>query len=319
MRLEQFEFILEVAHKKSMQKAADSLHTSIQNVSKLIKQLEYELHVQIFVRNKYGVFLTPDGEYICAEAQKIINSVNNLQNRYLSEYRNFSNDEIPHVNILTAHATSEFSSSLLEKICDKYAPNSASVFTWDALTVNQTIENELPTLFPQYDFIFTNLVQADLNRLRKNFKESDIYFLQKDRLGVRVSVDNPLANRKSISIKDIIDQPLILAIPNPGSFSHLQTVIESLGVVINPKFTVNSPSSCNFYIRKNFGYSIITYDVNTNTNFIENIADTKIIPLKEQIFVNHILIVSPYIANHVFTKFALSTVKKAYPEMHRLF
>ena len=56
MRLEQFEFILEVASKKSMQKAADNLHTSIQNVSKLIKQLEDELHVQLFVRNKYGVF-----------------------------------------------------------------------------------------------------------------------------------------------------------------------------------------------------------------------------------------------------------------------
>lgn len=319
MRLEQFEFILEVASKKSMQKAADNLHTSIQNVSKLIKQLEDELHVQLFVRNKYGVFLTPDGEYICAEAQKIIDAVGNLQKRYIFDNNRPAINDLPHMNILTAHATSEFCSTLLEKICGKYDPQSASIFIEDALTVNQTIEKDPSSLFPEYDFIFTNLVQSELNRIKKSFKENSIYFLQRDRLGVRLSVDNLLSDRKSISIKDIIDQPLILAVPDPGSFSHLQIVIESLGVVIKPKYTVNAPTSCNFYIQKNLGYSIITYDDSSNKIFDSYTDGTRIIPLKEQIFVNHIMLISPYIVDHALVKYTLSFVKKNYPEMHRLF
>lgn len=64
MRIEQFEAIIEVAQQKSMQKAAEALYTSTQNISKLIKDFEKELHVQIFIRNKHGVFLTSEGDYI---------------------------------------------------------------------------------------------------------------------------------------------------------------------------------------------------------------------------------------------------------------
>ena len=65
VRIEQLEVILTVAQSGSMQKAAEQLHTSSQNISKLIKQLEDELQLQIFMRNKYGVFLTSVGEAGC--------------------------------------------------------------------------------------------------------------------------------------------------------------------------------------------------------------------------------------------------------------
>ena len=72
MRLEQFEFLIVVAQKKSMQKAAAELHTSVQNVSKSIKQLEDELNTPVFIRNKFGVFLTQEGEAIYNIAKNIM-------------------------------------------------------------------------------------------------------------------------------------------------------------------------------------------------------------------------------------------------------
>lgn len=78
MRIEQLEALVKVADDASMHKAADALHTSTQNVSKQIKQLEIELGASLLTRSNSGTFLTEDGEYLYHKALDILDVVEEI-------------------------------------------------------------------------------------------------------------------------------------------------------------------------------------------------------------------------------------------------
>ena len=61
MTFQQLTYALEVARCTSINKAADQLYTHQSNVSNVIKQLEDELGVQIFLRSKKGIVVTEEG------------------------------------------------------------------------------------------------------------------------------------------------------------------------------------------------------------------------------------------------------------------
>ena len=143
MRLEQFEAILETANQHSMQKAAESLYTSTQNISKLIKDFEKEIHTQVFTRNPHGVFLTPDGEYIVAELQKAMNIITNLKATYLDDTLNDDSNaskEIDRIHILSVPSESEITSALLEQLNKKYILQNALINIKDAMIINKLLE-----------------------------------------------------------------------------------------------------------------------------------------------------------------------------------
>ena len=150
MRLEQFEAILETANQHSMQKAAESLYTSTQNISKLIKDFEKEIHTQVFTRNPHGVFLTPDGEYIVAELQKAMNIITNLKATYLDDTLNDDSNaskEIDRIHILSVPSESEITSALLEQLNKKYILQNALINIKDAMIINKLLEKAVQSYF----------------------------------------------------------------------------------------------------------------------------------------------------------------------------
>lgn len=72
MKLEQLEYLVAVADCQAISKAGNSLHTSQQNISRAIRQLEDELGLEIFKRTKKGVVLTDEGEILYEQAVEIL-------------------------------------------------------------------------------------------------------------------------------------------------------------------------------------------------------------------------------------------------------
>lgn len=72
MRLEQLQYIVEVASQKSISKAAKNLYISQPSLSKAISQLEAELGLPVFVRLQQGIIPTTFGEQIIAKAQNVL-------------------------------------------------------------------------------------------------------------------------------------------------------------------------------------------------------------------------------------------------------
>lgn len=78
MDIRQLSYFIEVAKYKSFTKAALTLHLSQPSLSKMVKNLEDELDVVLFDRSARQIVLTDAGEVVYEQAQKIINSLDDL-------------------------------------------------------------------------------------------------------------------------------------------------------------------------------------------------------------------------------------------------
>ena len=78
MDIRHLQYVLEVVRAKSFTKAAGALHITQPTISKMIKNLEDELGVQLFVRSKKEMELTDAGHIIVRQAQEIVHSFESL-------------------------------------------------------------------------------------------------------------------------------------------------------------------------------------------------------------------------------------------------
>ncbi|MBQ9838742.1 MAG: LysR family transcriptional regulator [Oscillospiraceae bacterium] len=79
MKLEQLVHVVEVANTQSISKAASNLLLSQPGLSASIKQLEYELGTELFVRSKKGVELTQMGSSFVMYAKKVLEQVEAME------------------------------------------------------------------------------------------------------------------------------------------------------------------------------------------------------------------------------------------------
>ena len=79
MRIEQLEYLCEIAKRRSMNVAAEKLHIAQQTLSTSIKTLEKELDVKLLDRTYQGVFPTPIGQEVIDWAEQVLSSLDYLK------------------------------------------------------------------------------------------------------------------------------------------------------------------------------------------------------------------------------------------------
>lgn len=84
MNIVHLKYAVEIAHTKSISKAAENLYMGQPNLSRAIKELEESLGITIFKRTSKGISITPDGEEFLQYAKKIISQVNEVEELYKS-------------------------------------------------------------------------------------------------------------------------------------------------------------------------------------------------------------------------------------------
>lgn len=77
-------YFVTIANSDSMTKAAEKLCLSQSTLSLSYRKLEEELGVTLFRREGRRLVLTPEGEIFCAEAEAILDQVDELRNRMIS-------------------------------------------------------------------------------------------------------------------------------------------------------------------------------------------------------------------------------------------
>lgn len=82
LKIEYLKYIIEVEKQGSISKAARSLFLTQPYLSKAIHELEEEINVTIFIRNKNGVQVTDQGREVIEHAKKVIKDVENFINLY---------------------------------------------------------------------------------------------------------------------------------------------------------------------------------------------------------------------------------------------
>ena len=194
MTLSQLVYVVTVAEKKSMNKAAAELFVSQPALSGAIRDLEEEIHTQIFLRSNKGIVVTAEGEEFLSYARQIVQINQMINERYTedkSQKKKFS--------VSMQHYS--FAVEAFIKLGKKFSMNEFELAVYETKTFD-VIENVRDNR-SEIGVLYLN----DFNRkaLNKIISENKLEFVPLFDCGISVylSRKHPLAGRTKISFEEL--------------------------------------------------------------------------------------------------------------------
>lgn len=199
MTLQQMQQVITIADSGSMNEAAKKLFVSQPNLSTVVKELEEETGISIFIRSNRGIVITPEGEEFIGYARQVTEQYQLLENRYLAkEVKKKFSVSMQHYSF----AVKAFVEMVKSVGMEEYE------FAVHETQTNQVIENvrnmksELGVLF---------LCDFNEQVLLKMFKEYGLVFEELFLCDTYVYLwkGNPLAGESVISMEQLQDYPCL--------------------------------------------------------------------------------------------------------------
>jgi len=209
----------------SMARAAEQLGISQPTISKAIADLERDLGVPLFDRNSRGAELTPSGDILLRRGRAMLDELQ----QGLQEIENLADPTVGEVRIGAVDAWSAYISTIVEQTSRRYPKLTYNVVFGDSDMLVTALRNR--TL----DVVVTRASIArplpDLN--------SEVLF--HDRIVVVASATHPLARRRKLALRDLLEERWVIG--PPGSFLNqlLTEALQAEGLAM-PKATVTTLS-----------------------------------------------------------------------------
>ena len=195
MELRVLRYFLAVAREENITKAAAILHVTQPTLSRQLMQLEEELGVKLFRRSQYRIILTEDGMLLRRRAQEIV------------ELADKAERELQHIDTAL---TGEVAIGCGESAAMTFLSNHIRAFR---------------TLHPQVQFRIYSAIADDVKeRIEKGLLDMGLLtepvdigryaFLripQKDRWGVLLPKEHPLAQKSGVTPNDLLGIPLLIS------------------------------------------------------------------------------------------------------------
>lgn len=193
MEIRQIQYFLSIVSTGSFSQAADELYIGQSSLSKTIISLEKELGVSLFDRSKRKVVLTEAGEVFLEHARRLNTDYKVMlaeMDGYKSTADYFSIGAIP---VLSEYGII----SSIAQFRDQYPDIHLNLEEIDGLNILPALDEH------RFDVAFT----------RHNYVDTDHFtslVISRDKFLVVASSKNPLANRTSISLKELSNNNFIV-------------------------------------------------------------------------------------------------------------
>lgn len=256
MRIQQLYYIIKIAETGSMNEAAKQLFITQPSLSNAVKDLEKEMGIDIFYRNPKGITLTKDGIEFLSYARQVVEQAELLEERYKktdSKRELFSVSSQHYAFVVNAFV------SLLKKTnMENYELFLRETRTWEIIDDVKNFRSEIGVLFLNH---FNRDVLLKL--LDDNHLTYTPLFTAKPH--VFVSKSNPLAQKETVTLSDLVDFPYLSyeqGIHNSFYFSEeiLSQEHHKKSIVVSDRATL-----FNLLIGLD-GYTIATGILNSNLN-----------------------------------------------------
>ena len=248
MRLEQLGYLIEVSKHKSLNSASKALHMTPQALSMSITAMEKELDLVLLNRSFKGVSLTEDGRQVMEAAETFLGTLGAIH----AKSRGHKAAQLTGMyEILTAHG--EFNLFFLD-----FLTQAANDLPNCTVRVRPTAYHDIKTQLTAdiYHLATTYSCQIDGQSLFKS--DSDLYFeplaawsqanpiLAEGvsfacRLLALTPRSLPLAVYKTVSIKSLLDQPLIIYQPDTNDLPLELRIIQHFGAPKRLMMHTSSP------------------------------------------------------------------------------
>lgn len=203
MRLEQLEYLCEIAKRKSMNLASTKLFVSQQTLSTAIKNLEKELDCKLLERTYHGVFPTEIGQELIDISQDMLVRLDQLKLKIAAQNNtqlsgNLSIAIEPGINTL-----------IMPKVVSYFHKYYPKVMTEIAILNREEIIGAM--LDKQYD---VGIITVHDNAIHSGDEQISSQLLVREIIDfqwlARVNKQSPLATENAISLRTLLNYPIAL-------------------------------------------------------------------------------------------------------------
>ena len=195
MELRVLKYFLAVAREENITKAAALLHLTQPTLSRQLMQLEEELRVQLFRRSRYHIELTEDGMLLRRRAQELVD----LAEKTTREFTMRETELMGEIAIGAGETRSmSFLSRAMVSFRERYPKVTFRIFSATADDVKERLDTGLLDM---------GLLTEPVDVGRYAFCRMK----ERDRWGVLVRLDSPLAGLDSVTPDDLGQVPLIIS------------------------------------------------------------------------------------------------------------
>ena len=214
MELRQLRYFIAVAERLSFSKAAEHLHVTVPPLSRQIRQLEEELEVQLFIRDRRHVVLTDAGQLLLREAKVLVAQTSHA----CDSVRLAKNGEAGVVKIGVALGLGEKISRVLVEHANRFPAVEISC-------------SAIYSIF-QTEALLEGTIDVGFLRPPIDRPELACEPLFEERFVVHVSKDSPLAKLKAVRVTDLAGESLLVpdSRPTVGIFDKTIDLCAKAGV-----------------------------------------------------------------------------------------
>ncbi|OXM86469.1 LysR family transcriptional regulator [Paenibacillus rigui] len=193
MDIRHLQYVLELARTNSFTKAAEALHITQPTLSKMIKNLEEELGIELFLRIGKRVELSEEGRAILGKAQDIVNSFHDLER----EIHDLTHLQKGSIRIgLPPMAGSSFFPKVMQRFRDKYP----------GVTIHMVEDGSLKIEAE----VASGHLDMGVVLLPTDAELFETYTIIKEQLKLVVHPSHPFADRKEVPLAELAEETFIL-------------------------------------------------------------------------------------------------------------
>lgn len=193
-----------IAARGSMARAAGELALSQPAISKAIADLELELGVALLDRSARGAELTPSGQVLLRRGRVMLDEFR----QGLQEIENLSDPTTGHVRIGAVEAWSPFIAAIVHRTARRYPKITYQVMFGDVAVLIRALRDRA------LDLVVSRAILAQAE------PDLSAEILFRDRLVVVTSATHPLARRRKLALRDLLDEAWALG-PNETFLGQL--------------------------------------------------------------------------------------------------
>lgn len=244
MDLNKLKTFYTVAELNNFSRAAETLHLTQPAVSAQIKDLEYEYKTKLFDRNGRKIRLTESGARLIPYVQKLM-EIYDESHHAISLLKKAGEGSIklgvsglPGARLLPA---------MISTFAEQYPQVTFSIKEQKSAAILESIIQK------QFDLGIIVTSQETVHNV--GLVEKVLY---RDKFVVGVSKDHPLAKEKSISVKEIIKQPLIVSQKDTVSRQALNRISSKFSIPFNIAYEIENKSMTKTMVEKNLGIAFFS-------------------------------------------------------------
>ncbi len=240
MEIRVLRYFLAVVREEGINRAAEVLHITQPTLSRQLSQLEDEVGVKLFHRGAKRITLTNEGILLRRRAEEILALVDRTEQELAWQ------DEFVEGRIVIGGgelAAMQELPEVIESFREKYPLVTFDIFTGNADMVKEQMEKGLIDIGVLLEPI--DMEKFDFIRLKG-----------KEQWAVLMCPDDPLAEKESISAKDLENAPLIL----PRRTNVQNELVNWLGDFFQESqvlFTSNLSTNGALMVQKGLAYSLV--------------------------------------------------------------